>query len=437
MAVCGVAIPASASTERPETAEGTSSVSANPLWYLEALGLPKITSEGITGAGVKIAVLDSQINPAVPALAGTDLTVVPNELCFNPDGSAVPAVGPADAVTYHATSVVSMILGTGADNGPMGVAPGASVDFILAGQQMQDSTQFACIAKDGTPVTSSELLAAAMERNPDIISVSSTFAFNVNDLDVVREALRKGILLVVGSPNTDFVNKLMDNPFGYELNGVVSVRALDAEAQPAVAEDSGKTLTHPIVISAPGIDTAGYDDAGNVTTTGGGSSIATPVIAGSLALAKQKWPKATANQLIQSLIHNTTSNVGKPTSDLIWDETEGYGIVSPLNLTSIDPSTYPDKNPLFDDSRTSGEPTFDSVFGSESAPSTATPGDDSSSPETSAPAPSAPAGGLGALAPVLIGGGIALIVIVVVVILIVVLGARRRGAGNGGGHEHR
>ena len=85
-----------------------------------------------------------------------------------------------------------------------------------------------------------------------------------------------------------------------------------------------------------------------------GSSLATPLVAGMLALALQKYPTATGNQLIQSLITNTTAN-DHPVSF----STGGYGCgpASPSHLLRVDPTQYPNTNPLLDKPGGLGIPT--------------------------------------------------------------------------------
>ncbi|MEO5711425.1 MAG: S8 family serine peptidase, partial [Nocardioidaceae bacterium] len=71
-----------------------------------------------------------------------------------------------------------------------------------------------------------------------------------------------------------------------------------------------------------------------------GTSFAAPIIAGSLALVKSKYPDATGNQLVQQLIHNTSS--GK----YAWDRDYGFGLVSMSKMLATDPTAWPDVNPL-------------------------------------------------------------------------------------------
>ncbi len=80
-------------------------------------------------------------------------------------------------------------------------------------------------------------------------------------------------------------------------------------------------------------------EKGNIGDTRG-TSIATPIVAASLALARQKWPDASSNQLLQSLIHTGLS----PQHE--WNQYTGYGPIDIGALVNTDPSQYPDENPV-------------------------------------------------------------------------------------------
>ena len=61
----------------------------------------------------------------------------------------------------------------------------------------------------------------------------------------------------------------------------------------------------------------------------------------------QRWPDATGNQILQSLIRNTKGNAsGGP--ELDPEHKRGFGIVDPGKLLSVDPAQYPDVNPLLE-----------------------------------------------------------------------------------------
>ena len=83
-----------------------------------------------------------------------------------------------------------------------------------------------------------------------------------------------------------------------------------------------------------------YDVNTGEPVTVHGTSISTPLVAGMLALARQKWPDATANQILQLLVHTGLN----PNHD--WNEYTGYGAIDGGALVNTDPSQYPDENPI-------------------------------------------------------------------------------------------
>ena len=61
-----------------------------------------------------------------------------------------------------------------------------------------------------------------------------------------------------------------------------------------------------------------------------------------LALARQKWPDATSNQLLQLLTHTARTDQSG------WNKYIGYGGADPGAMVNTDPSQYPDENPIMD-----------------------------------------------------------------------------------------
>ena len=87
---------------------------------------------------------------------------------------------------------------------------------------------------------------------------------------------------------------------------------------------------------APGdLDYHDLGNGGQVASTSG-TSAATPIVAGFVAVAMQRWPQASGNQIVQSLIATATTG---PT---------GQPLISPKGLDTTDPTQYPDTNPLLD-----------------------------------------------------------------------------------------
>ena len=95
-----------------------------------------------------------------------------------------------------------------------------------------------------------------------------------------------------------------------------------------------------VVTAAFGGPINSLDPTTNAPTTVSGTSYATPLVAGMLALARQKWPDATANQILQLLVHTGLN----PNHD--WNQYTGYGAIDGGALVNTDPSQYPDENPI-------------------------------------------------------------------------------------------
>ncbi|MDQ1112124.1 subtilisin family serine protease [Microbacterium testaceum] len=56
-------------------------------WWYDAYGMAAIHTEGWTGAGAKIAVIDANINPNLPVFEGRNLVVDPRPLCAESSSS--------------------------------------------------------------------------------------------------------------------------------------------------------------------------------------------------------------------------------------------------------------------------------------------------------------------------------------------------------------
>ena len=68
--------------------------------------------------------------------------------------------------------------------------------------------------------------------------------------------------------------------------------------------------------------------------------MSTAIVAGILALTKQKWPDASANRILQLLVHTSLN------PNHAWDQYTGYGAASLADLIHTDPSQYPEENPI-------------------------------------------------------------------------------------------
>ncbi|MCW3725653.1 hypothetical protein, partial [Burkholderia cenocepacia] len=61
------------------------------LWWFDRGDIQAAHDAGFDGSGVKVAVIDSQINPDVVGLRGADVTVREPSYCLDPSGRPYPA----------------------------------------------------------------------------------------------------------------------------------------------------------------------------------------------------------------------------------------------------------------------------------------------------------------------------------------------------------
>ena len=373
------------------------------LWYAtDWFNFDKLKQRGATGAGVKIAVIDEAVNPNVPELEGANIRVM-GSTCIDPaTDKPWEAVNTDPAISAHGTNVVAMLLGNGKAGdgglGTRGIAPDAEVMFYgigpieERGEDGRRSYWDQCVKHDptvkpgekglvgdlegayaykdmGTPDVidnsdghleslaktdiqfgdASALAArAAIRDGADVISISVDSG-DVNAWDqVMIEALRAGVPVVMGTSNpaplfSDAGMKI------YQVNGGVKVNAITRDGEPLFDPSTGDIAMgwKSLAGAAPGMNLLGVgtESDGWGPELVHGTSYATPLVAGTIALGVQQFPKASQNQILQALIRTTNRDgIHEPE----WVSREiGYGFINPAGLLNSDPTKYPDENPLY------------------------------------------------------------------------------------------
>lgn len=400
-------------------------------WYFEKGHVQEALDAGFTGKGVKIAVLDSQINPAIPTLRNANLTVIDKSYCHDATGAPLPAVSTDEVGGYHGTGVASLIVGTG-ETGPgqvpiRGVAPDAHVLYYNADQTIDAEGKTQCLdaaGKDRGMDAVAEAMNDAMDAHADIISISIGGPYSEDLFRALARAVMLGIPVIGGLTNDPLSTT---GAFPAEANGSVAVQAIDATG--AVQKAGGfSNRSMAVKIAAPGVGiiAPAANDSGDPQWIGQGTSLATPIVAGFLADIKSKHPTATGNQLLQTMIRNTGGTHHEPA----WGNDLGYGTISLTRMRADDPLAYEDVNPFFDPKVTSAAegPTADDVRAAKSAEALRPA---SGSSVTPAPTAKPAADGVRADTPIwvplVIGGGV-LMLLIIAGAVIAVVGARRRNS---------
>ncbi|QCQ17803.1 S8 family peptidase [Microbacterium sp. RG1] len=373
-------------------------------WWYEGYHVQDARDAGWTGKGVKIAVVDSQINPELPDFAGADLTVAPGAACEGVE----PSTTEANAESEHGSTVTAMLIGNGTGvAGTKGIAPESSVTFYGVGA-LADCTPTPEVEASGhSPLM--WMIQRALDDGAGVIMTAVVVGETTSaDNETVAEAVARKVPLVAGNPNDGFNQGILPAAF----NGVIAVSAIDRNSTLPAGGLGVENRIPGTTVVAPGVDISTIgDNAGSwdVAGRGTGTSLATPLVAGILAVGMQKYPDATGNQLIQSLVHNT----GSEDHPLEFDASDGfgYGTASLTRLLAADPLQYPDENPLLD--KRLQQPSAEDIADVEQALASSPSKESTGSP----------------LLPVIIGVGVgvlALIVVGVVVTVVLVRRSRRR-----------
>ncbi|MFI7141960.1 S8 family serine peptidase [Streptomyces massasporeus] len=289
-------------------------------WYLDAMHADAMWKIS-TGKGVKVAVLDTGVNPHTSSLKGQVLEdVAPKAVSYN-------ATTDYDG---HGTSMAELIAGTGAGGGLRGLAPGAKiVPYRVLVKGVKSATD-----KKKTPSVEDAIRAAA---DSDVQIISMSFAGDIIDPDeeeAVKYAQSKGKLMFAGTGNDAESKNFIGYPAAYPY--VVGVAAADVKGKVGKFSERGNYVD----LAAPGLNVPYWCDATfrSYCDNGDGTSMATAIASASAALIWSAHPDWTANQVLSSLIDTASRDWPKnrPSNFL------GYGLVRPrkvLENSDINPGS--------------------------------------------------------------------------------------------------
>ncbi|MEC2071346.1 S8 family peptidase [Alkalihalophilus marmarensis] len=262
-------------------------------WGVTRIGAPKVWEHGVTGEGIKVAVMDTGISTNHPDLKiQKGASFVPYTTSYNDDNG-------------HGTHVAGIIAAQKNDIGVTGVAPDAQ---LYALKVLDDK---------GNGLTSYVVSAInwSLKEGVDIINLSLGGKNQSTSLQqAIQHAYSQGVLFVAAAGNegsTRGLENTVDFPAAFDQ--VIAVSAVDQQDRRAVFAQ-GSSATGPTVeVAAPGLNIRStyLNRQYNVQS---GTSMAAPHVAGHLALLKQVYPDRTHTQLRQ-LLRQQTVDLGNPGRD--------------------------------------------------------------------------------------------------------------------------
>lgn len=315
LAVGIVSIPAA-------PAHAADTITAADQAYFGYYGFDRARAKGYTGKGVTIAMIDGKVDTSVPELAGAKIKVtIPCSFSASTHSNS------------HGTGVASILVAPG-----YGIAPDAT---LLAYQTRfgddGDVSGNDCTDNQGNVRTRySWLFNQAMNDGAQIINLSATsHAFDDQTKWTVARAISQQVILVNGAGND---SKNDDDAALSKWSGVVGVSSIGVDDNRQDYSSWGEG----VVTASIGGPVLLRDLGTGANETGYGTSFAAPVVTGVLALAKQRWPEATSNQLLQLLVKTGLN------PDHGWNQYTGFGAIDPGAILNTDPSQFPDENPLME-----------------------------------------------------------------------------------------
>ena len=316
----------------PSQADNTITAADQP--YFAYYHLDQARAKGYTGKGVTIAMIDGPVEAAATELTGT--SIEEREACTIDSSLASKSQG---------TSVASVLV-----SGSYGVAPEATLLTYRTGSKQDGDQPSSDCLDEGKHLKYGYawLLNAAMNDGAQIINVSSSSTSHEDSLKwAIARSIAQGSIITASAGN----GGADDNATSLsQWSGVVGVTAIgiDGNRQDYSSWGQGVTTT---AVGGP-LSVHDYD-TGQIKQVSG-TSVSAPIVAGVLALARQKWPNATSNQLLQLLVKTGLN------PDHTWNQYTGYGGIDPGAMLKTDPTTLPDVNPLADKGNGSS-PTPDEV----------------------------------------------------------------------------
>ena len=404
-------------------------------WYIDHFHIKDFHAQGIDGKGVTVAVVDSAINLDVPELQGADIRVKEPSQCYGPGGAKQSSVSDDPALAFHGTNMAAYIVGNGTgydgQTGITGIAPKANVLFYSLRTMSGCEFPGALTGSDGAAWDAmvSNAIFDATDQGADIISFSIVATGGSLD-EALAYAMHRGVIVVAGLQNQSSSDDLTANWDGWPAvnNGVVSVGAFDREGKVLINGMGEPSTSTYVDVLAPGADILSRGDGKDwhAQPIEKGNSPATAITAGNIALAIQKYPTATHNQIIQSLIRNT----GTKPHELQWDSSHqyGYGTVVTSSLLAADPTQYEDVNPLLVEGALIGPTPQQVLAGLSASPSPSASSDPSSQPTaTATAAPHPDDTSSSPMMWLLIGGGVLLLILIGVGITIAIASSKSKG----------
>lgn len=360
-----------------------SAVQTQATTTVESWGIYKIQADqvwsqyGVTGQGVRVAVLDTGVDISHPALQGKMFTVSPGDPYYPGgwiefDSNGNPVCSQPHDTDQHGTHVSGTVLGGDGSNIVIGVAPGAKLMHALV--LPQGSGSFASVlAGIEWAVSPYDCNGNPTNAPAHVISMSLGADGYYGDylLNAIKSALEANIIVVAAIGNAG--QGTSSNPGN--IWGVIGVGATD-QNDVVASFSSGETVNYQSIpstwpfydtypssyikpdVSAPGVSIVSSVPGGGYQAFDG-TSMATPHVAGTVALILSAlgwthWNVTDTPEKIYEALINTAVDLGPAGQDTQY----GYGRIDAYQAVTYALQNYGGGTPS-----PSPQPTNGTIYG--------------------------------------------------------------------------
>jgi hypothetical protein len=300
-------------------------------WAYDMIRADQAQAMGFTGNGIRVAILDNGIDPRATGITG--------KVVASFDG-----INAANGQQEHGTATAGIVAAQkNAEAGIGGVAPDVEILNVKV-----------CSLANCRTEAMIPGLRWAIDNGADVISMSIGGAgVDGAVAALIREATEAGIVVVAAAGNSACSARFQSQdglkdrnctktsisrnfPGSYPFDGVITVGAVDRERKRA----SYSSYNAEVDIAAPGTGVSTtYPWGPNADF--GGTSAATPVVAGVAALVLQAAPSLSPAQ-VQSVLQLSASVAVDSPPD-VWDSCVWNAAASKWECVGLSPATWPNR----------------------------------------------------------------------------------------------
>ncbi|MBQ7596266.1 MAG: S8 family serine peptidase [Clostridia bacterium] len=270
---------------------------ASMQWDMDMIGMDTARESGLTGKGVRVAIIDSGVSTNTKDIDSDRLLAGKN---------MIEPLQDTQDYDGHGTFIAG-IIGASVGNGVgiAGMAPGVTIVPIKT-------------TVTGTSLASRNaeaVMEAVDEFGCDVINLSFGSKKSMQTLhDAIKYAVSKGVIVVCSTGNDGTQDYYY--PGAYEETiGVGAVEKTKEASSFSHRNDS-------IFVTAPGNNTVSLSLVPGVIRYGSGTSVSAPYICGLAALLKERYPQMNKDDFAE-ILKASSEDLGEKG----YDTTYGWGLV--------------------------------------------------------------------------------------------------------------